>query len=140
MKSLITVLSIATFLTTAASAQDAHRHEPGVADESMQLDIVTAAMDAHMRKMQSLMDHAKAEQDPEARERLLQEHLAAMEQGMRMMNESLDAQEDAAGMSMEGRMGMMKDCMDMMQMMMEQMMGQMQHGGMAPPAAGMLHE
>lgn len=84
-----------------------------------------SSMEEHMQEMTSLMGRIKTEQDPAVREKLMQKHMEAMEEGMQMMTHGTNKGSDMNSMSMEKRMGMMSERMHMMEMMMEQMMGQM---------------
>lgn len=87
------------FLACACAAQPGR--PPQAAPETMQ-------MQAHMQQMRGLMQRIHGASDPAERQRLMAEHMQAMQQGMTMM-----------GRMMGG--GAMGEHMSMMQMMMGQM-------------------
>jgi len=103
------------------------------------------AMHSQMNQMQALMAKIHEEKDPNKRRELMQQHMAMMQSGMRMMmgkggqgmmggnmgkggagmngNGMMgDKDKSAPMMDMSQRMDMMQERMNMMQMMMEQMM------------------
>ncbi|WP_407511113.1 hypothetical protein [Ralstonia sp. GP101] len=95
-----------------------------------------------MKKMQAQMDKIHQTKDPKERQRLMAEHMQAMQDTMQtmhgmggpMMMDMMGGQGMGAGgaapmmggsgMPMEQRMNMMENRMDMMQMMMDQMLKQ----------------
>lgn len=124
MKYLARTLTIAAVLATPAFAQDSHQHNDATQHGSAQnQDQKAAQMQDRMQEMRTLMDRIKNETNPEARQQLMMEHMTAMQSGMQMMHEGM---QNMMGMSTgqgntDGHMGMMKERMDMMQMMLDQM-------------------
>ncbi|MBI5463008.1 MAG: hypothetical protein HY941_12555 [Gammaproteobacteria bacterium] len=114
---------------------------PGTMGGGMMMsDGDTKNMQEQMRKMQMQMDEIRKTTDPEKRDRLIDEHMQSMQEGMKMMrgmggsmmHDMMMGGEMPSGKSMQGggmsksgdmmgRMNMMEERMDMMQMMMEQM-------------------
>lgn len=90
-----------------------------------------AGMMDNMNKMQQQMQQLMQTHDPKERERLLTEHMQAMQQHMKMMGDMKGSGMMARGTTgassipSEKRMQMMEQRMDMMQKMMEQMLQQM---------------
>ena len=126
MKQVFTALALFTLFAAPAFAEGMHAHKPDAQSGAMQMQTTqTSDLQAQMEKMQGLMERIKSEQNPQTREKLIQEHRAAMEQGMQMMNEDMKKDDQMGSMKPEKRMDMMNDRMDMMQQMMEQMMGPM---------------
>lgn len=96
-------------------------------------------MQDQMRKMQMQMDDIRKTTDPKKRDRLIDEHMQSMQDGMEMMRgmgggmmQGMMGGDMHSGKAMQGgnmpkaddmmgRMDMMEKRMDMMQMMMEQM-------------------
>lgn len=128
-----------------ASAQD--KGAPAKPETSMQMDAETSRMQESMTKMQSQMDKIRATTDPEARRKLMQEHMQTMQDNMTMMGQMNKPMKmdggPGAGMAMGGdkakagdkpmmggmmggdmmqRYQMMEKRMEMMHMMMEQML------------------
>jgi hypothetical protein len=150
MRKLIPVL-LATVLCSAAYADDKHHTDaaakpapaPAAAAVPEASDKRFAAAYGQMKKMMAQMDKIRATKDPKERQRLMQEHMDAMHEGvaalrptgggmMQMMGCQMMKEKDGAKscpMMGEGRakpaaadrMDMMEKRMDMMQMMMEQM-------------------
>jgi hypothetical protein len=103
-----------------------------------------------MQTMQAQMDRIHATQDPEERQRLMDEHMRSMREGMSMMGEMMRGGMGSGGsrtgetghcaqsdmqcrmQGMQAQQGMTEQRMGMMQMMMEQMMGRMRE---QPPEA-----
>ena len=94
--------------------------------------------------MRALMERIQNTEDPEERQRLMDEHAKSMQQGMMMMGDTMRGQaqggqcaanDTACGMQrMQGQQDMMRQHMGMMQMMMQQMMGQMMQREAQPEA------
>ena len=96
-------------------------------------------MQDQMRKMQIQMDEIRRTTDPKKRDRLIDEHMQSMQEGMEMMRgmgggmmqgmmgggmhsgNPMQGGNMSKTDDMMGRMDMMEKRMDMMQMMMEQM-------------------
>ncbi len=114
-----------------ASAQEKHVH----GKPAMTMDM------EKMKAMQAQMDTIRIVTDPEVRQRLMQDHMQAMQEGMKEMH-AMGGPMMRGAMPMEAKNGAMKQGdmmkhhamlekrMDMMQMMMEQMM---QHDQMLHP-------
>jgi hypothetical protein len=155
MRTLVSMM-MATLLASHAYADDKH-HPPEAAKpaQGKQSAPAPAAADKRftaaydqMKKMMGQMDKIKATKDPQERQRLMQEHMEAMHEGlqalrptgggaMQMMGcqmmkekEAKDKDDgkmcpmmgDARAKASSGeRLDMMEKRMDMMQMMMEQM-------------------
>jgi hypothetical protein len=116
---LIVALTACAVSAPIASAQDKHVHEkPG-----MTMDM------EKMKAMQAQMETIRIVTDPEVRQRLMQDHMQAMQDGMKDMR-GMGGPMMHGGMMKGGmkdgemmkRHAMMEERMDMMQMMMEQMM------------------
>lgn len=90
-----------------------------------------AGMMDNTNKMQQQMQQVMRTQDPKERERLLNEHMQAMQQQMKMMGGMMSGgtmmcgDQGTGGMPSEKRMPM-DQCMGMMHKMMEQMLQHMQ--------------
>ena len=111
---------LATFLTigmmlgipVAATAQDDHAtHHPQGDQATAPPDaqgkeggMAMMKMDRQMEKMRDLMKRIHATQDPQERQRLMQEHMQAMQEGMKMMR----GMGMMGGMSAMGMMGRKK--------------------------------
>ncbi|MEJ2899352.1 hypothetical protein [Acinetobacter sp. NS-4] len=87
-----------------------------------------AAMDLHMKAMQTMHEKMMAAKKPADRQKLMAEHQKLMQDGMSMM-QKMDQQN--MNMNMADRQQMMEKRMDMMQSMMQMMMD----GCMSQPAA-----
>ncbi len=81
-----------------------------------------AAMDQHMKSMQTMHEKMLSAPTPEARQALMAEHMKTMQEGMTMMK-----QMGGKGMKgdMASRQQMMEKRMDMMESMMQMMMDRM---------------
>ena len=101
-------------------------------------------MESRMQAMRALMERIQNTEDPEERQRLMDEHAKSMQQGMMMMGDMMRGQaqggqcaanDTTCGMQrMQGQQDMMRQHMGMMQMMMQQMMGQMMQREAQPEA------
>ncbi|WP_426338604.1 hypothetical protein ACN9MZ_19500 [Pseudoduganella sp. S-14] len=155
MRTLISVVFASLMLAPAAHADDLHHplqaakpsHGAAASDQRF------AAAYEQMKKMVAQMEQIRATRDPKERERLMQQHLDSMHEGVRAMRpagggmmqmmgcQMMRGQDKASAQScpMTGgghvkpaqaeRMDMMEKRMDMMQMMMEQMV---EREGMKP--------
>lgn len=152
MKNLFILTTVASLLVAPIAFAD-DSHHPEKAQESKaaatkaakaapvkatQSDQSMMAMHGQMQKMRDHMAKIQATTDPAERQKLVQEHMQMMSEGMKMMNGmgggmmmgmmgDADAGKDheksgSERCSMMGDHGMMGKRMDMMQMMMEQMM------------------
>ena len=143
------VLSSAAFAAAAQQpdgGQDSHATPPQRSADQMQ-QMQMQQMETRMQAMRTLMERIQNTEDPEERQRLLDEHATSMQQGMMMMGEMMRgqgggpmqggqcAQNDTQCrmQGMQGQQRMMGHHMGMMQMMMEQMMGQMMQREAQPP-------
>jgi hypothetical protein len=149
MKPILITLSLATALSLpfAAMAQDDHaaHHPDDKAAAKEDAGSGMMMMDRQMQKMRDLMEKMHKASDPAERQRLLEEHMQAMHEGMEtmrgmrgemgMMGKRKDAAKDGEGraqddsadgghmmMGMLKRHKMMQQRMDMMESMMEQML------------------
>ncbi len=143
MSRLLPLLLAAALFSTAAFADDKHHPPEAAKEQAVAPDRRFAAAYDQMKKMMAQMERIKATKDPRERQRLMQEHMDSMHEGLQalrpsgggmmqmmgcqMMNDKPDGKGQACPM-MEGarkgpgeRMDMMEKRMDMMQMMMEQM-------------------
>ena len=130
----------------AAQQPDAGPDSPATPPQSQQMQM--QQMESRMEAMRTLMERIRNTEDPEERQRLLDEHAQSMQKGMMMMGEMMRgqgggpvqggqcAQNDTQCrmQGMQGQQQMMGHHMGMMQMMMEQMMGQMMQREAQPPA------
>lgn len=113
-------------LTACAAVQDGMDHgphHPGMPSATGCAETPTRAqMDAAMTTMAQAHARLAAATSPEERERLMQEHMKSMQDGMCMMRRMRRAH---GGMGMDGGMGMGPEAMgrrmDMMEMMMQMM-------------------
>ena len=121
MKSILlaAVFVACTVSAPIASAQDKHVHEK----PAMTMDM------EKMKAMQAQMETIRIVTDPEVRQRLMQDHMQAMQdcmKDMRGMGGPMMQGGMMKGGMKDGEMmkhhAMMEQRMDMMQMMMEQMM------------------
>ena len=128
-----------TLSTTPAFADDAHHPEqdkktaPAKSDKpagatKKQTDKEINPMQVNMKKMQAQMEKIHKATDPKDRQKLMQEHMQSMQDGMKMMHgmggEMMQNCDMADGKGMKSHMmggDMMEKRMEMMQMMMEQM-------------------
>jgi hypothetical protein len=88
-------------------------------------------MESRMQAMRALMERIQNTEDPEERQRLMDEHAKSMQQGMMLMGDMMRGQaqggqcaanDTACGMQrMQGQQDMLRQHMGMMQMMMQQM-------------------
>lgn len=156
----LSVIAVAVGLSTSvALAQDTKPTpgKPGAMQpggmEMMMDEKTMAAMQERMKTMHQQMEKIRATSDPKERQKLMQEHMRAMQDGMGMMRGMGGpmmmgmggGQKGAMGAGQKGGMGpgmmggdpkqrqeMMERRMDMMQMMMEQMMQHQQMMHSAP--------
>jgi hypothetical protein len=128
MKNTLVLSTIAACALAApvASAQDKHAHDKPAA--SVGNDNYRSQMQEKMKAMQAQMDTIRTVTDPAVRQRLIQEHMQAMQENMKamrgmgggmMMGGKKDGMKDGGMMKHHA---MMENRMEMMQMMMEQMM------------------
>ena len=141
MKASTLVILIAELLAGNALAQTTppEKDQPPIAKPSagaMNMESNMARMHEQMKKTQALMDRMRKTTDPTERQKLIQDHMQSMREGMSMMQGMGGAMLGGkGGMGMMGgdpkqRQDMMERRMDMMQMMMDQMM---QHQQMSQP-------
>ena len=145
MKSAITLAAAMLFSVPAIAAEDEHAgHHPDQGEAT-----TAPAPDQHMREMQARMQEIRETKDPEARKRLMDEQMAAMESMMEHM-QGMDGGMPGKGMHDMGKGGMgpgmmqrgpgggmdpamMQQRREMMQRCMEMMQGDMApsggHGG-----------
>ena len=123
---LFVALTIAALAAPTAFAQDT-RPAPAKPTMGMDKDQHAAPMQEKMKEMQGQMDKIRQTTDPKERQKLMQEHMQAMQatmQMMRGMGGSMMMSGKKHGMTdgdMMNRHEMTEKRMDMMQMMMEQM-------------------
>jgi glycerol-3-phosphate O-acyltransferase len=137
MKTTVLGLALAgALLVPAAYGVDEHHSEkaapaakaPKAPANAQADDKSVTQMQAHMKKMQDIMARMQKTADPAERQKLMNEHTQAMQEGMKTMPMSgmmgQAPKEGGSGMGGRGPMSpeMMERRMDMMQMMMEQMM------------------
>lgn len=142
MKKLITIFSLALLLANPVFAQDQDDTAPApggmMGMMGMMTDEQVEQMQAHLQEMQALMERVQQEDDPARRRELMQEHMTALREGMRMMGGGMmmgrgqgqgqpQGQGRGQGMNLseEERLQRMQNHMAMMQMMMGQMMQHM---------------
>ena len=136
------LFAVLCFSVGVAYAVDEHHPEQGKAPPAAAKPApkapapkVPGAFQEQMKKAQTQADRLKQTSDPKERQMLMQEHMQAMQEGMRMMRGMAGGKGDApaqkgGGMMMGGDMhqsmhGDQMNRMDMMQQMMEQMMQHM---------------
>lgn len=121
-----------------------------VAAVALALSTLTAAVSAadnqtpnmmqwqeRMQQMDMMLDQARKSNDPQQHQKLMNEHMQSMQEGMGMMKGMMgqngmggpmssgkDAGKGMGSMDINQRMEMMQNRMDMMQTMMQHMMGQ----------------
>jgi hypothetical protein len=137
MNTKMTVLAMALVMVLPLVAQGEKEHHPdqagrpkAAAGQQGAGPMTMERMHTHMQKMMHQMEKIHATKDTEKRERLMDEHMRTMQEGMGMMRGmggpmTMGDKMKGAGqdMDMSQRMGMMEQRMEMMQMMMEQMAG-----------------
>ncbi len=83
-------------------------------------------MRVHMKKMMQQMQEIHKARDPDKRDRLTEEHMQSMQEGMKMMKGMgggmMMGESEPMGDDVRMRMDMMEQRMKMRQMMMDQMM------------------
>jgi hypothetical protein len=140
---LIAAILAGSLATPVAYAQHKHVHEK--AGTGMTMDQPMPQMQENMKQMQAQMEAFHATADPAERQKLMQAHMQAMQDGMQMMR-GMDAPMKMGGADQGGMMkaghkhmsegemmqqhAMMEQRMEMMQMMMQQMA---QHGQAMEP-------
>ncbi|MCG2634839.1 MAG: hypothetical protein J4A00_08000 [Gammaproteobacteria bacterium] len=146
MKTIVSALILAFVLITPAFAENHHQKGDGAEKSGMggmMMGMMSheemAAMHTKMQEMQAVMEKIKQEKDPDKRHQLMQEHMASMQMGMRMMGGKGGMMKKGKGMAamqledrmemMETGMKMMGERVDMMQMMMGQMMDHQAQAG-----------
>ncbi|MGE0387564.1 MAG: hypothetical protein AB7Q97_22780 [Gammaproteobacteria bacterium] len=145
MKSLTSaILGISLVVSMAPSADDSHHPEQTQGKEATPAASPQSGpassdpMQERMKKMQDLMGRIEKTADPAARQKLMQEHLQQMHDGMAMMRGAgggmgmgmMDGRGAQKAKQLDGRggclgtgeNGMPESRMNMMQMMMDQMM------------------
>jgi hypothetical protein len=146
------VAALSFLCVAAALGQAPDKAAPG----DSQTDPRMAQMQARMATMQALMERLRNTKDPEERQRLLQEHMQSMQQGMTMMGEMMRGPMGSPQQCQRndtdcrvGRMQMQQQMMGQRMGMMQQMMQQMSEhmmlqeqpgrgpGAVTPPAGGL---
>lgn len=148
--SLLLTAMLALPVAQAAEEEDHSAHHPGAEEgqaaaspDSMAGEKKMEKMQEQMKKMREQMEKIHATTDPQERQKLLEEHMQSMRDGMKtmrgmgggkmgMMGKKKDGpmmadggkekETKPMGMMMMKRHKMMEDRMEMMEMMMEQMM------------------
>ena len=121
-RKILLIVAMAIFaLVASAALLKVHAGEKPAAQAAP----APAAVDPQFAKMQAQMEKLASTRDPKERQRLLDEHLAAMQAMMATMH-------GTAGGMMGGGDTMCSRMMPMHQMMMDQM-AQHQHAMMQPP-------
>jgi len=128
MKAKLILLTSALYILplSAIHAEEAqHANKSG--DKTMQGSM--GNMQQQKKKMMQQMNEIKNTKNPEQRDRLIEEHMKSMQQGMKMMGGKdmkmgMMGGKEKQGMKMDMKkhMKMMENRMDMMQDMMGQMM------------------
>jgi len=130
---LLTVVMLLAFSLPSLYADDAHHPEkqaqgksaPMAAQKGMGSGMMEN-MQAHMKKMMQQMQEIHKARDPDRRDRLTEEHMQSMQEGMKMMKGMgggmMMGKAKPTGADMPMRVDMMEQRMEMMQMMMDQMM------------------
>ena len=132
------LFSVLVFLSLGGLAQESEQEGTQPTPQTEQL----RQMQTRMQGMREQMARIHATEDPEERQRLMQEHMQSMHEGMMMMGQMMrgpmaqrqprQCQEGDAECrmnQMQMQQQMMGQRMGMMQEMMEQMMEQMMQGG-----------
>lgn len=123
MQQLIAMLALSTAMGVFA-ANEQEGMKPGTMMGMMNHEQMTQ-MREHMQEIQEVMAAIKAENNPERRMEMMQEHKAKMNEAMGMMGGAMMGRPEMRNeesMNMEERMAMMQNQMGMMGMMMQQMM------------------
>ena len=134
------LFSVLVFLSLGGLAQESEQEGTQPTPQTEQL----RQMQTRMQGMREQMARIHATEDPEERQRLMQEHMQSMHEGMMMMGQMMrgpmaqrqprQCQEGDAECrmnQMQMQQQMMGQRMGMMQQMMEQMMEQMMQGGVS---------
>lgn len=133
---LTTAMIVLAMPMTSSYAVDAHH--PGKQAQGLSMPaqqgggMMTEKMQAHMKKMMQQMDEIRDTGDPDKRDKLIEEHMKSMQEGMEMMRGmgggmmmgamGGNQKDGQMGGDMPMRMDRMEQRVDMMQMMMDQMM------------------
>ncbi len=136
MKLPAILFAIAAIVSTQACvAADEHVH--GAAEQGKATNMAPTTMmgfmdheqmtkmHEHMEQMQAMMQAIKKEKDPAKRKQLMQKHMDNMQDSMKMMGGAMmgtTSKGNMSTMSMDEKMNMMQNQMDMMGMMMQQML------------------
>ena len=83
----IVVLSGVPFLVQSAEPADKGSQAEQMAPNVQDFDKQMAQAQEYMNKMQEQMDNIRQSQDPQARQKLLQEHWATMQKNMQLMHD-----------------------------------------------------
>lgn len=126
MKTIVRALVLTSIFAAPAVGADSSQshHEPACMMTSEQ----KTAMHQHMQAMEDLMAEIKKQADPDKREAMIQKHMEEMDSGMQAMtmagSEEKNHCKNMATLSMEERIGLMEERMDIIQLMMMQMFEQ----------------
>jgi hypothetical protein len=133
MNTFTKVILVSAVIALPALSGNVYSHEKsGAKSGQMMPDMMMSnqqvmGMREQMGNNQSLMEQIRSETNADKRTQLMQKHMQSMNKQMEMMNKVMgDDQGSMAGTEMTEAMQMMKimgNRMDMMQMMMQQMMG-----------------
>jgi len=130
---LLTVAMLLAFPLPSLYADDAHHPEKRAQGKSAPMAAqkgmgggMMENMQVHMKKMMQQMQEIHEARDPDKRDRLTEEHMQSMQEGMKMMKGMgggmMMGKGKPVGDDMRTRMDMMEQRVEMIQMMMDQMM------------------
>jgi hypothetical protein len=129
MKTSILISAVVACALSAPIVSAQEKSAPAKPAMGMDMNKNMGQMQEKMKAMQAQMDTIRNTTDPKARQKLMREHMQAMQENMAMMR-GMGGPMMMGGQKSSGMMGgdpkqrqeMMEKRMDMMQMMMEQMM------------------
>jgi hypothetical protein len=85
MKRTLAVIAIGMLTACQSIAEETHDHSKQAEPPAAKADAPMAGMHEHMKKMKAQMAQIRAATDPKEKERLVGEHLKAMEEAMSKM-------------------------------------------------------
>jgi hypothetical protein len=147
IKYILLAAAVSVLPMQASYADDAHHPDKKASATAVKNNMKSAKgmmgnIPQHMKKMMQQMNDIRNTQDPDKRDRLIDEHMKNMQQGMKMMGGGMMGNDMMSGgmmgmskmdmgkdkvmgtdkAAMQQRMNMMENKMNMMQGMMGQMM------------------
>ncbi len=125
MNTFAKVIFVSVVIALPALSGNAYSHAKTDSKGGMMMDQQqTMNMRGRMQENQALMEQIRTEHDADERNKMMQQHMEAMQEQMHMMDKMMggDDKGDMSSEAMPESMQVMNMRMDMMQMMMKQMM------------------